>query len=139
MKESNLVAGLLVFMLLIGLPLYIYNQFQTSYGFTPTSTSTMEELQNIMALDGIYQIRDTIISIGSFKTPTEALLSSFEVLSGASIGILKVIIGLSIIPFQITTIVCKTFGIPPQFSNLIGLIMQMYVIFMIYDLLRRRQ
>lgn len=139
MIEKNFVNGILVFMLFLGIPIFIYGDLQSTYGFTSTtSSSPLDILYNTTLVNGFNEISGISEAIGNFAVDKNILTLSFEVLTGATLGIAKLIVGLAIIPLDVTRIVSAYFGIPPQFGNLLGLIAQITVVFIIYDVMRRR-
>lgn len=104
------VASLVLFAVLIGLSLNIYDSFITEYDFTEGDLKTvgsntgniMEQLRDINIVSGIAELQSAILKL---NPPTG---SQFDILGGlasVAIGSLKSIAGLVTTPFEVLAVI----------------------------------
>ena len=138
MKANNVTTGAVVFIIFVTLFVNVYQNFEEVYAISRDGTGCQtcennnltigEDLLNTSALRGIDDVKK---SIEAFSVPGNILLKSFEVLTGAGLGIIKVFIGLAVLPGDIVEIILKHYLLPPDIAYYIGLILNLYILFII--------
>ena len=134
----HLVAGFVLFAVLIGLLINVYTGLETEYGITKNDTKTIngttgnivDHLRDLNLLSGISQLQVGIQQL-SPGTGTQ-----FDVLGGlASVGVgaLKVISGIVTTPFEIVNIIVTFYAgeVPGIMATSLAMIVVVYVGFIL--------
>lgn len=136
------VAALILFAVLIGLCITIYDGFKNAYSFEENDILTLEvnnetssgnvvyHLRRMNLIDGINQIQEGIRSI---KPPTGSGLNR-DLLGGlASVGVgaIKSVIGLVTTPFEIVGIILEFYTKIPSIITELVMIVVVYVGFIL--------
>ena len=128
----NPVVAFIIFGLLAGLCVIMYNGFEDAYDLVETGTQTinvsgnetdgniMEQFERLNLIEGMNEIGSSIQAIG---TPGANLVDILGALAGVAIGILKTITGIVTLPFSIGYIIITFYtSIPPIIIGAVGTI-----------------
>ena len=129
------VAAMVLLATLIGLLIPIYNALEKGYGITESDTKTItdeeteeeftgniiEHFKNINLIEGLSEISSSIEDIAGGSSIIDILGG----LAGAALGILKSVLGLLTIPYEIVYIISVFYG--ADFPNLYGIVMMVVV------------
>ncbi len=129
------VAAMVLLAVLISLLIPVYKALETGYGITESDTKTitdeetdeeftgniLEHLENIRLVDGLSDISSSITKIATGSNVIDLLGG----LAGAALGILKSVLGLITIPYDITYIISTFYG--NDFPELTGIVMMIVV------------
>ncbi len=129
------VAAMVLLAVLISLLIPVYKALETGYGITETGTKTitdeetdedftgniLEHLENIRLVDGLSDISSSITKIATGSNVIDLLGG----LAGAALGILKSVLGLITIPYDITHVISVFYG--NDFPELTGIVMMIVV------------
>lgn len=134
------IAGLVLFAVLVALCVGIYNGIESGYkdigSFERTDNKTISGttgnmMDHLGKLTIITSLNQTTSSIYDLKSPTANPLDIVGSLASAAIGVLGLIAGLLIFPFQIVSIILVYYGIPAIIVNGFLLFIVIYVGFII--------
>jgi len=118
----NPVVALIIFGMLTGLAVTIYEGFEDGYSLIETGTkdynyqgeivngNIMEQFKRLNLVEGMNQIGESIIEIG---TPSASLTDILGALAGIGIGVLKSTFGLFSAVYEIGAIVATYYQLPP--------------------------
>ena len=144
MKPNHVTTGFLIFIVFITLFTGVYKVFEDKYDITRDGTSCPkigsttltnctgetksigEALSDTTTISGITGVTD---AIQSFSTPGSVLEQSYEVLTGAGLGIIKIFLGLVYFPGQVVSIILQYYQLPSYQANLLAVILNVYIIF----------
>jgi len=128
----NLVVSFVIFGLLAGLCVIIYNGFEDNYELVESGTQTlnisnstsdeniMEHFERLNLIEGMNDIGSSIEAIG---TPGVNIRDILGALAGVGIGVLKTIVGIVVLPISICSIILQFYAnIPPIISGAISTI-----------------
>ena len=129
------VAAMVLLATLIGLLIPIYNALEKGYGITESDTKTItdeeteeeftgniiEHFKNINLIEGLSEISSSIEDIAGGSSIIDILGG----LAGAALGILKSVLGLLTIPYELAYIISVFYG--ADFPNLNGIVMMVVV------------
>ena len=129
------VAAMVLLAVLIGLLIPVYKALETGYGITESDTKAitdaetgeeftgniLEHLENIRLVDGLSDIGSSITKIATGSNVIDLLGG----LAGAALGILKSVLGLITIPYDITHVISVFYG--SDFPELTGIVMMIVV------------
>ena len=128
----NPVVAFILFGLLAGLCVLIFNGFEESYNLNEQGTQNvnisgnstdgniMEQFERLNLIEGMNQIGDSILEIG---TPGVGIVDIVGALAGVGIGVLKTIVGVVTLPFSVGYIILVYYAsIPPIIVGAIGTI-----------------
>jgi len=137
-KSNNVTTGAVVFVIFLALFTNMYIAFEDKYNITPDGTGCStctdtnltigDSLLNITTMKGIKDVQN---SLNAFSVPGNVILQSFEVLTGAGLGIIKVFLGLAVLPGQITDAILRHYFLPQSVAKNIGLILNLYILFIL--------
>ena len=148
-KPNNVTAGVVVFVLITTLFVSLYTNFEDIYGITRDSTSsancpsvqqgisipeyctdqTMTVMEALEATVSISGVIDVVEAIEQFSVPGNILQRSFEVLTGAGLGIIKIFLGFVVLPGQIANVILLYYKLPSFATLLIATIFNIYIVF----------
>ena len=140
-KLRHVLGGLLIVVILISLSLSIYNGLQTGYGFVSGDNypdrdiNIMERLAEINIVDGINTM---VKAIEGIVAPQNAL-DLVGALLAAGFGVLKIVAGIIAFPLEIISVVGTHYGINSILSNTLGLLITVYVWFIILSAILGRE
>ena len=121
----NPVVALIIFGMLVGLCVTIYDGFEAGYDLEETGTQSlkingtykegniMDQLKRLHLVSGMNQIGESISEIG---TPSASITDILGALAGVGIGVLKSAAGLVTLIFQMGGIIGAYYQIPPIIS-----------------------
>lgn len=140
MEWKHLVAGFVLFAVMVSLFNSIYIGFQSEYGFIPQGTneegeSIMAELADINIISGI---NDSVSAIYKINPPTGAKADIIGALASAGLGVLKIITGIISFPVEIIGVLTGFYYIPPIVAVGASLIFIIYIAFMLLSDYRRK-
>lgn len=131
------VAGIVLFMIMIGLILAFSTDMEEEYGITPTDLhdglSIMQRLNNMNLLSGINNMQTAATKL---NPPTGSNVE-FDIVGGtliAGIGIVKVIIGIFTAPVEFISIILDYYAEIPSIITELALIVTIYVVFILVSL-----
>jgi hypothetical protein len=146
LNPSNVTSGVLIFIMFIALFTGTYTAFEDKYGISRDATSCPrvgqttnpdcvgttqsigEALQTTITIDGVNK---TINAIMVFSVPGNILIQSFEVLTGAGLGIIQIFLGLIVLPGQIANIILQYYYVPSVFAITISILFNVYIAFIL--------
>ena len=132
MKLSNAVASLIIFVILLGLVVTSYNNFQNANGYNITTngneTLMISELNNLSI---IKNMNESFQSVYELKTSSGSSMDILGALASAGVGVIKGIGGLLIFPFQIASIIKQYYNIPSILVNGLLIILVIFIGFKI--------
>lgn len=140
MEWKHVVAGFVLFAVIVSLFSSVYNGFQDEYGFTPQGTNAegeniMQELADINIISGI---NDSVSAIYKINPPTGAKADIIGALASAGLGVLKIITGIISFPVEIIGVVTGFYYVPPIVAVGASLIFIVYIAFMLLADYRRK-
>ncbi len=129
------VAAMVLLAVLISLLIPVYKALETGYGITESDTKSitdeetdeeftgniLEHLENIRLVDGLSDIGASITKIATGSNVIDLLGG----LAGAALGILKSVLGLITIPYDITHVISVFYD--NDFPELTGIVMMIVV------------
>lgn len=130
------VAAMVLFAVLLSLLIPVYKELEKNYGIEETDTGTYtpiteggetttgniaEQLKGIGLIEGLSSISSSIEDIAAGSS----ILDLLGGLAGAALGILKSVLGLITIPYDIGNIISNFYG--SSFPQLTGIIMMIVV------------
>jgi hypothetical protein len=138
MKFENVLTGFLVFGFFITIFQFNYANLQSDYGFETTggANNTLELLREITVLDAVEDLKQVMYELDDYNTPSSTVLTAFVVFTGAGISILKIGLGIIILPMDIIKVISLYFSLPYAIAYILGVIAQVYILFMLYNSLK---
>ena len=130
------VAAMILLATLIGLLIPVYNALETGYGITDSGIKTavnesggeftgniIEHFEKINLISGITGITANVEEIAAGS----GVLDIVGGLAGAALGILKSVLGLLTIPYEITNILLLFYGTSIPMAQISGIVMMIVV------------
>lgn len=135
---SHPVAAMVIFAFLAGIIVFIYSDMGTYYGITKNDTKTSaytnqtgniaDQFNNLNLISGVNQITT---SIGDIGTPNIGILDILGGLVSLGVGVIKTIIGIVTIPFEIVGIILEYYVEIPAIITYLCSIFVVYVGFIL--------
>ena len=136
LKLENVLSSLVLFSVLIGLVYTTYTNISSEYEITPDyvnaeGKTVIEALKDINVISGFESVQD---SISALYDDSGGSASQFDILGSlraAAIGTVKIGTGLLTAPLEIIGIITGFYTIPSSVSMGLGLIIIIYLGYMI--------
>lgn len=126
------VAALVIFAVLVSLTVSIYQGMQVKYdvqdNYTVDGVNIMDRFNNLGIITSMNQ---TVSSVYELRSPTASPFDILGALASAGVGVLKIIGNLLVLPLQILGIVLDYFHIPPILQAGLGVLIAIYIAFII--------
>ena len=157
-KPNNVTGGIIIFAVFISLFVGIYGSFENIYGISRDGTSSAEcedqitistpiycinktksiadALETTTLIDGVKDVRD---SLQAFSVPGNVLKQSFELLTGAGLGVVKIFLGFGLFPGDVVKILLIYWNLPKFAANSIGLMLSMYIYYILLRYLLKQE
>lgn len=128
------VAALVIFAVLIGLCVTMYDSLVDDYGVIPQSEAQVdgknigEALDNLLILKGLNK---SVEVAAKLNPPEGADADIWGAIAAVGVGFLELVFGLVVFPVQITNVIVQFYSIPPKIVAGFILITVVYLIFIL--------
>lgn len=136
LKIENVLAGLVLFSVLISLCFGAYNNISSEYGITPDyvddgGKTVIEALYDLNVISGLDEVQNAITALYTESGSTASQFDILGSLKAGAIGVVKIGTGLITAPLEIIGVITGFYTIPPSVAMGLGLIIIIYLGYMV--------